>query len=86
MFDKGKIYRAKRLVNWCCHLNTAISNIEVDKLELTTRKRLRVPGHDPKKTYVFGTITQFKYPIEDSDDFVIVATTRLETMLGACRS
>ena len=27
MFDKGKIYRSERLVNWCCQLRTALSDI-----------------------------------------------------------
>ena len=27
MFEKGKIYRSKRLVNWCCSLRTALSDI-----------------------------------------------------------
>ena len=82
MFDKGIIYREERLVNWCCALNTAISNIEVDKLELQEPKNLRVPGHTKQEKYEFGTITEFAYPVEDSEDVIIVATTRLETMMG----
>lgn len=27
MFEKGKIYRSRRLVNWCCNLRTALSDI-----------------------------------------------------------
>lgn len=82
MFEKGIIYREERLVNWCCALNTAISNIEVDKLELAEPKQLKVPGHDKQEKYEFGTITEFAYPVENSDDVIIVATTRLETMMG----
>jgi valyl-tRNA synthetase len=37
---------------------------------------------DAKGRYEFGTLTSFAYPIEDSDERIIVATTRLETMLG----
>jgi valyl-tRNA synthetase len=33
-YNLGYIYRATRLVNWDCKLNTAISNIEVEKIEL----------------------------------------------------
>ncbi len=34
LFEKGLIYRANRLVNWSCSLNTAISNIEVDTIDI----------------------------------------------------
>jgi valyl-tRNA synthetase len=37
---------------------------------------------DPKGRYEFGTLTSFAYPIEDSDELIVVSTTRLETMLG----
>ena len=40
-----------------------------------------VPDHDDKK-YEFGTIISFAYPVENSDEKIVVATTRLETMLG----
>jgi len=33
MWDKGIIYRANRLVNWSCHLRTAISDLEVEYKE-----------------------------------------------------
>mmetsp|Transcript_10627 Transcript_10627/g.41279 ORF Transcript_10627/g.41279 Transcript_10627/m.41279 type:complete len:1065 (-) Transcript_10627:7-3201(-) len=82
MHAKGLIYRDTRMVNWCCALNSAISDIEVDTLELDKPTRLSVPGHDPAKKYEFGTIISFAYPVEDSDERVVVATTRLETMLG----
>ena len=32
--EKGLIYRDTRLVNWSCHLRTALSDLEVDYLEL----------------------------------------------------
>ena len=41
----GLIYRDNRLVNWCCALKTAISDIEVDYVELTGSTQLRVPGY-----------------------------------------
>ena len=82
MFDKGMIYRATRLVNWCCAMKTALSDLEVDYLELTGPTRLQVPGHDPNKKYEFGTLTNFTYKVKGSDDTIEVATTRLETMLG----
>lgn len=82
MYEKGLIYRSTRLVNWCCHLNTALSDQEVDHMDLTGPTMLKVPGHDPNKTYEFGALTEFAYKIKGMDKKLVVATTRLETMLG----
>ncbi|XP_026795850.3 valine--tRNA ligase [Pangasianodon hypophthalmus] len=80
MHEEGVIYRSKRLVNWSCTLNSAISDIEVDKKELTGRTLLPVPGY--KEKVEFGVLVSFSYKIEGSDEEVVVATTRIETMLG----
>ncbi|XP_029307563.1 valine--tRNA ligase [Cottoperca gobio] len=80
MHDEGVIYRSKRLVNWSCTLNSAISDIEVDKKELTGRTLLPVPGY--KEKVEFGVLVSFAYKVDGSDEEVIVATTRIETMLG----
>ncbi len=64
LYRQGLIYRDRRLVNWDPKLQTAISDLEVENLE------------------VKGSIWHIRYPIEDSDRFVTVATTRPETMLG----
>lgn len=80
MHDEGVIYRSKRLVNWSCSLNSAISDIEVDKKELTGRTLLPVPGY--KEKVEFGVLVSFAYQVDGSDEEVIVATTRIETMLG----
>uniref|UniRef100_A0A3Q1FP25 Valine--tRNA ligase n=1 Tax=Acanthochromis polyacanthus TaxID=80966 RepID=A0A3Q1FP25_9TELE len=80
MHDEGVIYRSKRLVNWSCTLNSAISDIEVDKKELTGRTLLPVPGYKDKVE--FGVLVSFAYKVDGSDEEVIVATTRIETMLG----
>src|SRR5580698_3207072 len=61
---EGLIYKDKRLVNWDPKLLTAISDLEVQQVE--------IKGH----------LWHIKYPIEGSDEFVVVATTRPETMLG----
>ncbi len=58
------IYKDKRLVNWDPKLLTAISDLEVQQIE------------------VKGNLWHIKYPIEGSDEFIVVATTRPETMLG----
>ena len=82
MYEKGLIYRDTRLVNWCCHLNTALSDQEVDHIDLAGPTMLKVPGHDPNKKYEFGALTEFAYKVKGTDKRLVVATTRLETMLG----
>jgi len=64
LYRAGLIYKDKRLVNWDPKLKTAISDLEVQQVE------------------VRGNLWHIKYPIEDSDEFIVVATTRPETMLG----
>ncbi|CAG8456642.1 4784_t:CDS:10 [Acaulospora morrowiae] len=80
--EEGIIYRATRLINWCVRLNTALSNLEVENKELTGRTLLSVPGYEPEEKIEFGVLTSFGYPIENSDEKIVVATTRPETMLG----
>ncbi|KAK5124217.1 hypothetical protein LTR85_001920 [Meristemomyces frigidus] len=80
MHDEGLIYRANRLVNWCTKLTTALSNLEVDQKELEGSTKIDVPGYDKK--IEFGSIWNFKYPIDGTNETIEVATTRPETMLG----
>lgn len=80
LFDSGKIVRKERLVNWSCALQTAISDIEVEFIELNEPTNINVPGYD--KPIKFGCIWEFAYKVEGSDEEIIVATTRPETMLG----
>ncbi|KAF9583903.1 hypothetical protein BGW38_008170, partial [Lunasporangiospora selenospora] len=80
--EEGIIYRATRLVNWCTELNTALSNLEVENKELTGRTLMNVPGYDPKEKFEFGVLISFAYPVEGSDEKLVVATTRIETMVG----
>jgi len=80
LHEDGIIYRANRLVNWCCALTTTLSNLEVENEELAGRTLLTVPGYDEKVE--FGIIVSFAYELEDGSEKVIVATTRPETMLG----
>lgn len=61
---------------------------QVDKIELSGRTLLSVPGYDKK--IEFGVLVHFAYEIVDKDgksddaekEFVVVATTRIETMLS----
>lgn len=80
LHEEGLIYRSNRLVNWCCTLQSAISDIEVDRMELTGRTMIKVPSYD--KQVEFGVLISFAYPVDNSDEFIVVATTRVETMLG----
>ncbi|KAG5898092.1 hypothetical protein JTB14_001795 [Gonioctena quinquepunctata] len=80
LHDDGTIYRSNRLVNWSCTLKSAISDIEVDKVEISGRTFLSVPGYEDKVE--FGVLVHFAYKVEDSDEKLVVATTRVETMLG----
>ncbi|KAK9709947.1 valine--tRNA ligase [Basidiobolus ranarum] len=82
LHEEGVIYRANRLVNWSVKLNTALSNLEVENKELPGRTLLSIPGHDAEKKYEFGVLISFIYQVENSDEKIIVATTRIETMLG----
>lgn len=80
LHEDGSIYRFNRLVNWSCTLKSAISDIEVDKIDLPGRTFLSIPGYDDKVE--FGVLISFAYPVVDSDEKIVVATTRIETMLG----
>lgn len=80
LHDQKLIYRSNRLVNWSCALNSAISDIEVDKKEVTGETKLSVPGYTQK--IQFGVLHYFTYNVEGSDEKITVATTRIETMLG----
>ena len=64
LYNKGLIYKGKRMVNWCTHCNTSISDAEVEYKE--------EPSH----------LWHIRYKIKDEDRYIIVATTRPETMLG----
>jgi len=70
LHEDGLIYRGKRLVNWDTKLHTAISDLEVE-------------NHDEK-----GHLWHLRYPLADGartadgKDYLVVATTRPETVLG----
>jgi valyl-tRNA synthetase len=83
MHAKGLIYRGKRLVNWDPHFETAISDLEVEQVE--------VDGHLWRLRYRLADGESFDYVERDADgaevlretrDYLTVATTRPETMLG----
>ncbi|CAE6063173.1 unnamed protein product [Arabidopsis arenosa] len=80
LYKEGLIYRDNRIVNWDCSLRSAISKDEVTPIEIKGRTLLEVPGYE--KPVEFGLLTSFAYLLEDGSGEVVVATTRVETMLG----
>ena len=65
LYNKGLIYKGSRIINWCPHCVTALSDAEVEYKEK--------PGH----------LWHIRYPIAGEEGrYVVVATTRPETMLG----
>ncbi|CAH8390921.1 unnamed protein product [Eruca vesicaria subsp. sativa] len=80
LHKEGVIYRGDQLVNWDCFSRTARSDEEIDHIEIKGRTLKNVPGYE--KPVEFGVMTSFAYPLEDGSGDVVVATTRVETMLG----
>ncbi len=81
-FDNGLITRDNRIVNWCPILQTCISDIECDDLIIDGTEFIRVKGHTDTKKYEFGTMWSFAYKVCDTDEEIIVSTTRPETIFG----
>ena len=53
-----------RIINWCPHCRTALSDAEVEYKDMP------------------GSFWYIRYPLKDSDEYLTIATTRPETMLG----
>jgi valyl-tRNA synthetase len=81
LYEQGLIYRSERLVNWWSALNTAISDLEIEYEDISDPRKIKVPNHR-YPAYSFGYLSEFAYKVKDSDEQIVVATTRLETMLG----
>ncbi len=64
LYNKGLIYKGKRMVNWCTNCNTSISDAEVEYKEEGSH------------------LWHIRYAVKDTDKYIVVATTRPETMLG----
>ena len=83
LYNQGLLYRDKRLVNWDPHFKTAISDLEVETRE--------VQGHMWHFKYPLAGGETYQYVERDADgaitleetrDYISIATTRPETMLG----
>ena len=64
LYEKGLIYKGSRIINWCPHCTTALSDAEVEYVDK--------PGH----------LWHMRYPLSDGSGYLVVATTRPETMMG----
>ena len=65
LYNKGLIYKGKKMINWCPYCKTSISDAEVE--------------YEEEPTHLW----HIKYKVKDEENrYVIVATTRPETMLG----
>ena len=64
LYEKGLIYKGNRIINWCPHCRTALSDAEVEYKDMP------------------GAFWYIRYPLKDSDEYLTIATTRPETMLG----
>ncbi len=64
LYKKGLIYRGSRIINWCPHCATALSDTEVEYSEQA------------------GHLWHIKYPVKETGEEIIIATTRPETILG----
>ncbi len=64
LYDKGLIYRGKRIVNWDPVGHTALSDEQVEMKPVNSN------------------LWHFRYPLSDGSGYLVVATTRPETMLG----
>ncbi len=64
LFNKGYIYKGKRVINWCSRCLTSLSDLEVVYKE--------------KETNLY----YIKYKLEDLEDYIVIATTRPETLLA----
>jgi valyl-tRNA synthetase len=82
-YERGLIFRGKRLVNWDPHFETAISDLEVENRE--------VAGHMWHFRYPLAGGATYEHVERDAEgretsrelrDFISIATTRPETMLG----
>ncbi len=83
LYNEGLIYRGKRLVNWDPQFETAISDLEVENVE--------IDGHMWHFKYPLAGGETYEYVEKDADgnvtlrevrDYISIATTRPETMLG----
>ncbi|XP_062075077.1 valine--tRNA ligase, mitochondrial 1-like [Humulus lupulus] len=76
-----QVHFIKGRVNWDCTLRTTISNLEVEYEDIKEWTLQKIPGYE--KPVEIDVLTSFSYPLEEKHlGEIVVATTRVETMLG----
>ena len=83
MYNKGLIYRGKRLVNWDPHFETAISDLEVENIEVAGKMwHFKYPLQNSEIYLHIERDVNSNIVKEEIRNYISIATTRPETMLG----
>jgi valyl-tRNA synthetase len=96
LHEEGLLYKDRRLVNWDPKFQTAISDLEVEQIEIKGSFKWERPAADDPEGKPLdltalgklidrqpgGHLYHVDYPLEDGSGFITVATTRPETLLG----
>ena len=83
MYNKGLIYRGKRLVNWDPHFETAISDLEVENIEVAGKMwHFKYPLQNSETYLHIERDVDSNIVKEEIRNYISIATTRPETMLG----
>jgi valyl-tRNA synthetase len=83
LYKQGLIYQGERIINWCPHCVTALSNIEVEYHDRKGKLYfIKYPVIDGKVQGGSPTDAEINSALSSEDRYIVVATTRPETMLG----
>ncbi|KAK6350478.1 valine--tRNA ligase [Orbilia javanica] len=83
LYEQGVIYRGSHIVHWCPTLRTAVSEHEVETLEINGPTSIKVPGYTQE--IEFGVLYYYRYVIIKDDNtpcWIEMATTRPELLLA----
>ena len=83
MYEMGYIYKGERLVNWDPHFKTAISDLEVENIEVDGYFwHIKYPLKNEENYDYIEQDENGKISFKDNRNYISIATTRPETMLG----
>lgn len=85
LYRDGLIYRDQKMVHWCPFLQSTISDIEVEHLQVSGHKTINIPGYS--QPVDVGILYHIGFPLYESSirndkHILLVSTTRPETLLG----
>ncbi|KAK6362276.1 valine--tRNA ligase [Orbilia blumenaviensis] len=83
LHEQGVIYRGNHIVNWCPTLRSAISELEIDTLEIDGPTKIKVPGYT--KEVEFGVLYYYKYLIvrdDNTSSWIEMTTSRPELLVA----